>query len=67
MKVGDLVKTNHESVGIPEGALGMIVGIRSLGWSDRLAYDVDLFKPDQYGIRKYMYFEDGLEVISESR
>jgi hypothetical protein len=67
VKVGDLVKTNRESVGIPEGALGLIVSIRNLGWSDRLAYDVDLFKPDQYGLRQYIYFKEDLEVISESR
>jgi ABC-type multidrug transport system fused ATPase/permease subunit len=29
--------------------------------------DVDIFKEDQYGLRKYIYFEDDLEVISESR
>ena len=67
MKVGDLVKTSHKCIDIPEGTLGLVVGIRSLGWSDRLGYDIDLFKADQYGIRKYVYFKEDLEVISESR
>ena len=65
MKVGDLVKTTRESIGIPEGALGLIVGMRSLGWTTRLAYDIDLFKADQYGLRKYIYFGEDLEIISE--
>ena len=66
MKVGDLVKTNHKCIETPEGALGLIVDVRDLGWTDRLGYDVNLFKADQYGLRKYVYFKEDLEVISES-
>ena len=67
MKVGDLVKTTRESVGIPKGTTGIIIGSRELKWTDRPTFDVDIFEADQYGIRKYIYFEEDLEVISESR
>ena len=67
MKVGDLVKTTRESVGVPEGTTGIIIGSRKLKWTDRPTFDIDIFEADQYGIRKYIYFEEDLEVISESR
>ena len=67
MKVGDLVKTTRESVGVPEGTIGLIVGTRELKWTDRPTFDIDIFESDQYGIRKYVYFVDDLEVLSESR
>jgi hypothetical protein len=66
VKIGDLVKTTRFSVGVPAESLGLIVGLRSLGWTDRLVYDIDLFKEDQYGLRKYIYFKEDLEVLSES-
>ena len=65
MKVGDLVKTTRESVGVPAGTTGIIIGSRKLKWTDRPTFDVDIFEADQYGIRKYIYFEDDLEVVSE--
>jgi hypothetical protein len=67
VKVGDLVKTLRESVGVPAGTKGIIIGSRKLKWTDRPTFDVDIFEADQYGIRKYVYFEDDLEVVSESR
>ena len=67
MKVGDLVRTTRESVGVPEGTTGIIIGSRKLKWTDRPTFDVDIFEADQYGIRKYIYFEDDLEVVSEGR
>ena len=67
MKVGDLVKTTRESVGVPEGTIGLIIGTRKLKWTDRPTFDIDIFKADQYGIRKYIYFVDDLELVSESR
>ena len=67
MKVGDLVRTTRESVGVPAGTKGIIIGSRKLKWTDRPTFDVDIFEADQYGIRKYIYFEDDLEVVSESR
>jgi len=65
VKVGDLVKTTRESVGVPAGTTGIIIGSRKLKWTDRPTFDVDIFEADQYGIRKYIYFEDDLEVVSE--
>ena len=67
MKVGDLGRTTRESVGVPAGTKGIIVGSRKLKWTDRPTYDIDIFEADQYGIRKYVYFEDDLELVSESR
>jgi hypothetical protein len=66
VKVGDLVKTNREIVGVPEGTTGLIVGKRKLGWTDNPYFDVDIFKEDQFGIRKYIYLEEDLELVSES-
>ena len=65
MKVGDLVRTLRESVGVPKGTIGVIVGTRELKWTDRPTFDIDIFEADQYGIRKYVYFEDDLELVSE--
>ena len=65
MKVGDLVRTRRESVGVPKGTIGVIVGTRELKWTDRPTFDIDIFEADQYGIRKYVYFEDDLEMVSE--
>ena len=67
MKVGDLVKTTRESVGVPRGTIGLIIGTRKLKWTDRPTFDIDIFEADRYGIRKYVYFVDDLEVVSESR
>ena len=65
MKVGDLVKTTRESVGVPRGTIGLIIGTRKLKWTDRPTFDIDIFEADQYGIRKYIYFVDDLELVSE--
>ncbi len=67
MKVGDLVKTNRFSVGIQKGSIGLIVGTKDLKWTKEIPFVLDFFKEDQYGMRRYIYFEDDLEVVSESR
>jgi hypothetical protein len=67
MKIGDLVKTNRFSVGVPEGSLGLIVDAKNLGWTEEIPFVIDFFKEDKYGIKRYIYFKEDLEVVSESR
>jgi len=65
MKIGDLVKTTRFSVGVPDGAVGLIVGVKELKWSDEDPFMVDFLKETKYTERQYIYFREDLEVISE--
>jgi len=62
-----LVKTTRFSVGVPKETMGLIIDIKILQWTTAPAYVLDIFKEDQYGMRHYIYFEEDLEVVSESR
>jgi hypothetical protein len=66
VKIGDLVKTNRFSVGVPEGSLGLIVNTKNLGWTEEVPFVIDFFVDDKYGIRHYIYFKEDLEMVSES-
>jgi hypothetical protein len=66
VKIGDLVKTTRLSVGIPAGTAGLIIGVKNLKWASDNPFVLDFFKPDQYGLRRYIFFKEDLEVISES-
>ncbi len=65
MKIGDLVKTTRFSVGVPEGALGLIIDEKNLGWTEEVPFVIDFFVDDKYGIRHYIYFKEDLEMVSE--
>ena len=65
MKVGDLIKTTRFSVGVPEGALGLIIDEKKLGWTEEVPFMIDFFKEDKYGIRHCIYFKEDLEIVSE--
>jgi len=65
MKIGDLVKTTRFSVGVPYGAVGLIVGVKELAWTDNDPFVVDFLKDTEYGEREYIVFPEDLEVISE--
>lgn len=66
MKIGDLVKTTRFSVGIPNGAIGLIVGAKDLGWTKEKPFVIHFLKEDKYDIHHYIYFKEDLEVLSES-
>jgi len=65
VKVGDLIKTTRYSVGVPEGALGLIIDEKKLGWTEEVPFVIDFLKEDKYGIRHCIYFKEDLEVVSE--
>jgi hypothetical protein len=65
MKIGDLVKTTRLSVGVPYGAVGLIIGAKELQWSDEDPFVIDFLKETEYGERQYIIFPEDLEVISE--
>jgi hypothetical protein len=65
MKIGDLVKTTRFSVGVPDGAVGLIVGTKELAWTDNDPFVVDFLKDTHWGERQYVVFPEDLEVVSE--
>jgi hypothetical protein len=65
VKVGDLVKTTRFSIGVPYGAVGLIVGVKELEWADNNPFVIDFLKETVHGERQYVVFPEDLEVVNE--
>jgi hypothetical protein len=55
VKVGDLVRTTDYGPPDKVGQIGIVIGLKRMGWLV------------QFGSDSILYARDGLEVISESR